>query len=666
VLPPRAAPSREETGPRTAAGERRVERQEPEEDRSDWREGGRPAASSASETGEPEYRRGTPPEASAPPARPSGPPRVRAAGDPSSAAWPSTPGPGGQERPHPREDQESAGTEDRPGFPPEAEGVRPTEPSVGEGSAPDPEEAAPSTSHVGSSEPPTARQPQSIGRDEGPVAEPPGARAPGDGFGQDAPRVDDAAHAATPSALDQTSSPAREPEPPREEPTGAGIAGPGTTDAATADPEVADPEVADPEVADPEVADPEVADPEVADPERPEPDGPEPDGPAPDGPHLDGADPETTDPAQTVAPPAARSTDRDEVATAAAPATHPPRGMDRGTLDGVDLPAEPRAAAELPKSNMRSGPATVVCVANQKGGVGKTTTTVSLAAALAEIGAKVLVIDLDPQGNATTGLGLRAEEGDPSTYGVLVDGMEVEEATLATEVEGLHVLPSSLDLAGAEVELVPAFSRELRLRRSLEEVREQYDVMFIDCPPSLGLLTINALVAADQVLVPIQCEYYALEGLGQLMRTVKLVGDNLNRGLELGGVVLTMYDGRTNLSQQVVDEVREFFGDRAYGTIIPRTVRLSEAPSFGQPITVFDPSSRGARSYERLAREMAERLDLQLESSEVSALDRLLGTTSPPPPAPPAARDPGPQEGPEATPPTAEERTGDHDQEGQP
>ena len=283
------------------------------------------------------------------------------------------------------------------------------------------------------------------------------------------------------------------------------------------------------------------------------------------------------------------------------------------------MPREPNRRSDPPRG------ATIVCVANQKGGVGKTTTTVSVAAALAAMSARVLVVDLDPQGNATTGLGLRAEEGDPSTYGVLVDGLEITEAVLHTEVDGLDVLPSSLDLAGAEVELVPAFSRELRLRRALESVDEHYDVVFIDCPPSLGLLTINALVAADQVLVPIQCEYYALEGLGQLMRTVHLVGDNLNRDLELGGVVLTMYDGRTNLSQQVVDEVRDYFGDRAYRAIIPRTVRLSEAPSFGQPITVFDPSSRGARAYERLAREMGERLGLDLGGTDVSALDRLLG-----------------------------------------
>ncbi|GGI03124.1 ParA family protein [Egicoccus halophilus] len=271
----------------------------------------------------------------------------------------------------------------------------------------------------------------------------------------------------------------------------------------------------------------------------------------------------------------------------------------------------------------------MVCVANQKGGVGKTTTTVSLAAALAELGARVLLIDLDPQGNATTGFGLRVEEGAPSIYQVLVDGMAIRDARLSTELANLDVLPSSLDLAGAEVELVPAFSREQRMRRAVEDVRGEYDVIFVDCPPSLGLLTINALVAADQVLVPIQCEYYALEGLGQLMRTVQLVGDNLNRELALGGVVLTMYDARTNLSQQVVDEVRDFFGEQAYSTVIPRTVRLSEAPSFGQPITVFDPHSRGSRAYQRLAREVGERLGLPVAAPQNSALDRLLGGAAP-------------------------------------
>jgi chromosome partitioning protein len=295
--------------------------------------------------------------------------------------------------------------------------------------------------------------------------------------------------------------------------------------------------------------------------------------------------------------------------------------------------------SEMTRRDLNVTPSAVtVCIANQKGGVGKTTTAVSLAAGLAVLGARVLVIDLDPQGNASTGLSCRVAEGDPSTYGVLVDGDAVAEAVQPTEVDGLWLLPSSLDLAGAEVELVPAFSRELRLRRALEPVVSGYDIILIDCPPSLGLLTINALVAADQVLVPIQCEYYALEGLSQLMRTVELVSDNLNRDLELGGVVLTMFDGRTNLAQQVVDEVRAYFGDRAYQTVIPRTVRLSEAPSFGQPITTFDPSSRGARSYQRLAREVAERLGLPISHDEASALDRLLGEDARPDTVPPIPR----------------------------
>jgi chromosome partitioning protein len=307
--------------------------------------------------------------------------------------------------------------------------------------------------------------------------------------------------------------------------------------------------------------------------------------------------------ASSVVPENARGQARNEHASG------PERSSRRGSARPGDPPAE----------------TTIVAVANQKGGVGKTTTTVSIAAALAQLGARVLLVDLDPQGNATTGLGRRAEEGEPSTYSVLVDGMPVAEALQATEIGGLSLLPSSLDLAGAEVELVPAFSRELRLRKALADVRDDFDVVLVDCPPSLGLLTVNALVAADQVLVPIQCEYYALEGLGQLLRTVQLVGDNLNRELELGGVVLTMFDARTKLSQQVVDEVRDYFGERAYSTVIPRTVRLSEAPSFGQPITVFDPHSRGARAYQRLAGEVAERLRLPVAVPEESALDRLLG-----------------------------------------
>jgi chromosome partitioning protein len=268
----------------------------------------------------------------------------------------------------------------------------------------------------------------------------------------------------------------------------------------------------------------------------------------------------------------------------------------------------------------------VLAVTNQKGGVGKTTTTVSLGAALAADGHDVLVVDLDPQGNATTGLGLRVSEGAPSTYRVIVEQMALEDAAEPTAVRRLHIVPSSLDLAGAEIELVPQFSREHRLRSALDAVRDQYDVVLVDCPPSLGLLTVNALVAADQVLVPIQCEYYALEGLGQLMRTIEMVRTGLNRDLSLGGVLMTMFDGRTNLSQQVVDEVRGHFGDRAYGTVIPRTVRLSEAPSYGQPITEFDPSSRGARAYQRLAREIARRLGLTSgDDRPISPLDALLG-----------------------------------------
>jgi len=280
--------------------------------------------------------------------------------------------------------------------------------------------------------------------------------------------------------------------------------------------------------------------------------------------------------------------------------------------------------------------AIVIGIANQKGGVGKTTTAISLASGLALLGARVLAIDLDPQGNASTGLGIRIDEGDPSTYGVLVDGDPMEEAIRPTEIAGLDLLPSSLDLAGAEVELVPAFSREHRLERALGDVRSRYDVMVVDCPPSLGLLTINALVASDQILVPIQCEYYALEGLSQLLRTVELVEENLNRGLHVGGVVLTMFDARTNLSQQVVEEVRNHFGALTYSTVIPRSVRLSEAPSFGQPIALYDPSSRGARAYSRLAREAALRLKLPVELPPESEVERLLGQsfTVPSTPAP--------------------------------
>ena len=248
----------------------------------------------------------------------------------------------------------------------------------------------------------------------------------------------------------------------------------------------------------------------------------------------------------------------------------------------------------------------IIAVANQKGGVGKTTTSVNLAAALADQGFRTLVVDLDPQGNAGTGLGIDIRQLDASIYDVLLHEASLDDCIEGSSVKNLFVAPSSLDLAGAEIELVPAFSREFRLKNALEQVGDEFDFIIIDCPPSLGLLTVNAFAAAKEVLVPIQCEYYALEGLGQLLRNVDLVQRNLNPGLEVSGVVLVMYDSRTRLATQVVDEVRSHFGERVCKTVIPRTVRLSEAPSFGQPITTFDPSSRGAVAYRDLAKEVSD------------------------------------------------------------
>jgi chromosome partitioning protein len=248
----------------------------------------------------------------------------------------------------------------------------------------------------------------------------------------------------------------------------------------------------------------------------------------------------------------------------------------------------------------------VIAVANQKGGVGKTTTSVNLSASLAELGFRTLVVDLDPQGNAGTGLGIDIRQLDASIYDVLLHDIPLDDCIEGSAVRNLFVAPSSLDLAGAEIELVPAFSREHRLRQALEQVRDDFDYVIIDCPPSLGLLTVNAFAAASEVLVPIQCEYYALEGLGQLMRNVDLVQRNLNPKLEISAVVLVMFDGRTNLALQVAEEVRAHFGDRVCQTVIPRTVRLSEAPSFGQPITTFDPTSRGATAYRELAKEVSD------------------------------------------------------------
>jgi chromosome partitioning protein len=251
-------------------------------------------------------------------------------------------------------------------------------------------------------------------------------------------------------------------------------------------------------------------------------------------------------------------------------------------------------------------PPRIFAVANQKGGVGKTTTAVNLGASLAHLGHRTLVVDLDPQGNASTGLGLDTRNLEHSMYDVIMHELPLEDCVEPTSMKHLFVAPASLDLAGAEIELVPAFSRELRLRRALDVVKDDYEFFLIDCPPSLGLLTVNGLAAAGEVLVPIQCEYYALEGLGQLLRNVDLVRRSLNPELEVSTIVLVMYDARTKLSDQVVAEVRAHFGEKVCRTIIPRTVRLSEAPSFGQPIIAFDAGSRGAIAYSELAKEVSD------------------------------------------------------------
>ena len=334
--------------------------------------------------------------------------------------------------------------------------------------------------------------------------------------------------------------------------------------------------------------------------------------PGEDAPAADLGDegPDDVDPADQVDPAektvkgqAVPSKADEEVATSEKIVADPEAGSStttRSDTDEVAVPAgrQPQAASGNPLPR-------VLAVANQKGGVGKTTTSVNLGAALAELGFRVLVIDLDPQGNATTGLGIDARNFELSMYDVLMRDSSLEDCVEPTSMKNLFVAPATIALAGAEIELVPAFSRELKLKRAIESVIDDFDFVLIDCPPSLGLITVNALAAADEVLVPIQCEYYALEGLSQLMRNVHLVASNLNPRLDISTIVLTMYDARTKLADQVATEVREHFGNKVCRIVIPRTVRLSEAPSFGQPITAFDPASRGAIAYRELAKEVS-------------------------------------------------------------
>ncbi|WP_036604983.1 ParA family protein [Paenibacillus assamensis] len=248
--------------------------------------------------------------------------------------------------------------------------------------------------------------------------------------------------------------------------------------------------------------------------------------------------------------------------------------------------------------------AKIIAITNQKGGVGKTTTTVNLGAGLAILGKRVLLVDIDPQGNTTSGVGVNKADVANCIYDVIINDIHPQEAVLKTNVEGMDILPATIQLAGAEIELVPTISREVRLKKSLQLVSHQYDYILIDCPPSLGILTINSLTAAQSVIIPIQCEYYALEGLSQLLNTVRLVQKHLNTALQIEGVLLTMLDARTNLGLQVIEEVKKYFQAKVYQTIIPRNVRLSEAPSHGQSIMTYDSRSKGAEVYLELAKEV--------------------------------------------------------------
>ncbi|NHM13937.1 ParA family protein [Xiamenia xianingshaonis] len=277
-------------------------------------------------------------------------------------------------------------------------------------------------------------------------------------------------------------------------------------------------------------------------------------------------------------------------------------GLKRGEIEAETVVGSSEQLAAEPARNAR-----IVAIINQKGGVGKSTTAINLSASLGVLGKKVLLVDLDPQGNSSSGLGIEKSRVENCIYNVLLDDVALSDVIIADVCNGVDVAPATINLAGAEVELVSEIARENRLKDALKSARGTYDYVFVDCPPSLGLLTVNALVAADSLLIPIQCEFYALEGVTKLIDSMKRVKSRLNPSLDIFGVLLTMYDGRTTLARQVADEVRSFFGETVFDTLIPRTVKLSEAPSFGLPITEYDPSGKGALAYGALAKEVVQR-----------------------------------------------------------